>query len=238
MRSSSPEPDPQISQAQAEPFLRDALILGLAVTVFGMAFGVLAVTNGLSLAKTMTMSLFVFTGASQFAAIGVIAGGGTASAAVASALLLAGRNAFYGMAMARYMPKNRLARGLAAHLTIDESTALAQSRKDPFSRSKAFLAAGCSIFLFWNLGTLAGAIGGEWIGDPRALGLDAAFPAGFISLMWPALRTRSGLVAALSGASIALVAIPFTQPGVPVLVSVLGVGAGIAVARQLGGSKP
>ncbi len=231
MRSSKSDLGRLAITMQKHPYLRDAFILGLAVSVFGMAFGVLAVTNGLSLAQTMVMSLLVFTGASQFAAVGIIAAGGTATAAVASALLLAGRNTFYGIAVARYMPSNRLAKLLAAQLTIDESTALALAQKTPTARRFAFLASGCLVYLFWNIGTFVGAIGGESIGDPASLGLDAAFPAGFISLIWPALKTKGGLVAALAGAGIALIAIPLTQPGVPVLLAALGAVAGVVVSR-------
>lgn len=239
MRCSESGPTSWPARFLAHRYLRDSLVLGLAVLIFGMAFGVLAVTNGLSVAKTMAMSLFVFTGASQFAAVGVIAGGGTAAAAVASALLLAGRNTFYGISMARYLPANRAGRALAIQLTIDESTALALAQQTRTARTRAFLASGTLVFLFWNLGTFAGAVGGEWIGDPRALGLDAAFPAGYISLVWPALRTRGGMVAALAGASIAIVAIPLTQPGIPVLLAAFGALIGLGASRrQLGRSKP
>ncbi len=203
---------------------RDALVLGLAVGVFGIAFGVLATTSGFSVAQAVAMSIFVFTGASQFAAASVIGAGGGAAAALASALLLAARNGFYGISVAKLVPPGTpwWRRAITAQLTIDESTALGLAQSDPSKRYDAFLAGGLSVFVFWNLGTLLGALGGDAIGDPAALGLDAAFPAGFIALMMPALRHRSGLLAAVAGAGIAAALIPFARPGIPVLVSALG----------------
>ena len=210
--------------------MRDAVILGAAVGLFGAGFGVLATTNGLSVAQTMAMSIFVFTGASQFAAVGVVASGGTAAAAAGSALLLAARNGFYGITMSRFIGGPWWRKAAAAHLTIDESTALGTSQDDIDDVEGAFFAGGISVFVFWNLGTLVGAVGGEAIGDPNALGLDAAFPAGFISLAAPAIRHRPGQLAALSGAAIAVVAVPFTRPGVPILLAALGAMIALALA--------
>ena len=210
-------------------YQRDALIIGAATGVFGAAFGVLATTNGLDLPKTMALSLLVFTGASQFAVVGVIAAGGSEIAGVASALLLAARNGFYGLALARHVRARLLGRLGEAQLVIDESTALALAQPDPADRERAFVAAGLSVFGFWNLGTAIGAVGGEAIGDPGALGLDAAFPAGFIALAAPAFGHRRGLVAAGVGALVALVATPFVRPGVPILLAAVGAVVALAV---------
>lgn len=208
---------------------RDALIIGAATGVFGAAFGVLATTNGLDLAKTMALSLLVFTGASQFAAVGVVGAGGGETTAVASALLLGARNGFYGLALARHLTARLLGRAAAAQLVIDESTALALAQRDPADRERAFLAAGLSVFGFWNLGTMLGAVGGERIGDPGSLGLDAAFPAGFIALAAPAFGHRRGLVAAAVGAAVALAATPLVRPGVPILLAAVGAVVALAV---------
>lgn len=212
-------------------YVRDAVAVGAAVGVFGFAFGVLATSNGASTLQTVTMSLLVFTGASQFAVVAVLASGGSAVAAVSSALLLAARNGIYGFSMSRYLPKSRPRRILASQLVIDESTALAVSQPDEADRGGALLAGGLSIFFFWNLGTLLGAFGGDAIGDPLDWGLDAAFPAGFISLMAPALKAKPGLAAAVSGAAVALFATPFVPPGIPVLLAAVGAFVGLAVAK-------
>lgn len=208
---------------------RDALIIGAATGVFGAAFGVLATANGLDVTKTMALSLLVFTGASQFAAVGVVGAGGGEVTAVASALLLAARNSFYGLALARHLKARLLGRAAAAQLVIDESTALSLAQRDPADRERAFLACGLSVFLFWNLGTVVGAIGGEAIADPDALGLDAAFPAGFIALAAPAFGHRRGLVAAGGGALVALATTPLVRPGVPILLAAVGAVVGLAV---------
>lgn len=210
-------------------YVRDAIVIGAATGVFGVAFGVLASTNDLTVAKTMAMSLLVFTGASQFAAVGVVGAGGGEPAALGSALLLAARNGFYGIALAEHLRARLWRRVIGAQLIIDESTALALAQDNPEDKEPAFWAGGLSVFLFWNIGTLIGAIGGDAIGDPEALGLDAAFPAGFIALAAPAFGHRRGLVAAAVGATIALLATPFVRPGLPILLAAGGAVVALAV---------
>lgn len=211
---------------------RDALAIGAAVGVFGATFGVLAVAAGLTPLQTQAMSLLVFTGASQFAAVGVIESGGTPAAAVGSALLLAARNGLYGVSLSRYVRGGRLRRLVGAQLVIDESTAMATAH--PEATPRAFWVTGLSVFGFWNLGTLLGALGGEAIGDPTTLGLDAAFPAGFVALMAPHLRRRDGRVAAAVGGAVAIVTVPFVPAGVPILLAAVGVVPGYLV----GGAEP
>lgn len=211
-------------------YRRDGIVIGLAVGVFAIGFGVLSVNNGLSVAQTAAMSALVFTGASQFAAVGVIAAGGSAATAIGSALLLAARNGFYGATMSGHIRGPWWKRLMAAHLTIDESTALGIAQREPKDVAAAFWAGGISVFVFWNIGTLIGALGGQAIGDPNALGLDAAFPAGFISLAAGSLRHQAGRVAAGSGLVIALLAVPFTPAGVPILLAAAGAVIAYAVA--------
>lgn len=223
---------PRPSETAPSP-VRDGLIVGLAVGVFAIGFGVLSVTSGLSTLQTMAMSALVFTGASQFAAVGVIGAGGSPVTAVGSALLLAARNGFYGITMSRYIHGPVWKRAIAAQLTIDESTALGLAQNER-QVATGFWAGGISVFVFWNLGTIVGAVGGNAIGDPNQFGLDAAFPAGFISLMAPSLRHRPGRFAALAGAAIALAAVPFTRVGVPILLA----AAGAVIALALAGPPP
>ncbi len=203
-------------------YVNNALVIGAATGVFGIAFGVLAATNGLTVWQTMAMSLLVFTGASQFAAVGVIGAGGSEATALGSALLLGARNAFYGVALAEHVRNRLWKRIIGAQLVIDESTALSLGQERAEDRGPAFWACGLSVFTFWNLGTLLGAVGGDAIGDPEALGLDAAFPAGFIALAAPAFGHRRGIAAAAAGALIAVAAIPFTRPGLPIVLAAGG----------------
>jgi 4-azaleucine resistance transporter AzlC len=211
--------------------LSGAAGIGIAVGVYGVSFGVLAVAAGLSPAQACVMSMLVFTGASQFAFVGVLAGGGGALAAMGPAVMLAMRNAAYGLSLAPILPRRLRDRALAAQLVIDESTAMARAQDDPGAARRAFLATGISVWLCWNAGTLAGAVLGGGLGDPRALGLDAMFPAAFLALLAPQLRRPGAPVAAVAGATIAVAALPFAPAGVPVIAALAGVVPGVLVAR-------
>lgn len=200
--------------------------LGLVVAVFSFTFGVGAVAAGGSVAQTCLMSLLVFTGASQFSAVSVVATGGTTGAALGGAMLLAARNGVYGLSVSRIIHGSLAKRLLAAQLTIDESTAMATAQHRPDAQRLAFWVTGVSVYLCWNAGTLIGALTGSAI-DPQTYGLDAAFPAGFVAMVVPQLRRPPGLLAGILGAVICLVLIPFTPIGVPILCSAAAVLVGI-----------
>lgn len=209
---------------------RDSVVLGAAVGLVAVPFGVLAVTAGLSLAKAMVMSLLVFTGASQFAAVGVIESGGSPVSAVGGALLLGARNTLYGMRMSGRLARLGWRRIPAAHFVIDESTAMSVAQDDEVAADEAFLWTGAAIFFFWNVGTVVGVLVGEAIGDPNVWGLDVAFPASFIALLGPHVSQMPGRVAGLVGAAIALVAVPFTPAGAPILLAALGIIPAVLLA--------
>jgi 4-azaleucine resistance transporter AzlC len=216
-------------------YVRPAVALGATVGVFGVSFGILAVTSGLSVPQTVTMSLLVFTGASQFAAVGVVASGGTIGAAIASALLLAARNGAYGLALAPTLRHRLAVRLVASQLVIDESTAVATAQSGDRDRVGAFWVTGLSVFVFWNAGTVIGAVAGQDITDPAALGLDAAFPAGFLALLGPHVRRREGRLAALLGGAVALVLLPLTPVGTPILAAAGAAGVvALRPARKAG----
>jgi predicted branched-subunit amino acid permease len=206
--------------------LRDALGVGVAVGAYAVSFGAVATTAGLSVAQACATSLLLFTGASQFALVGVLGAGGSAVAAVLSALLLGSRNTLYAVRLAHLLGIRGPRRVLAAQVTIDESTAMALAAPPGLERT-AFWATGGAIYLLWNLGTLLGAVGAARLGDPAAYGLDAAVPAAFLALLAPQLRDRANLRVAATGGLVALAAVPFTRPGVPVLL------AGLAVVPAL-----
>jgi 4-azaleucine resistance transporter AzlC len=211
--------------------LSGAVGIGIAVGVYGVSFGVLAVAAGMSAAQACVMSMLVFTGASQFAFVGVLAAGGGALAAMGPAVVLAVRNAAYGLSLAPIMPGRLRDRAIAAHLVIDESTAMARAEDDPDAARRAFLVTGVSVWVFWNAGTLAGALLGGGLGDPRTLGLDAMFPAAFLALLAPQLRRPGAPVAAVAGALLAVALVPFAPAGVPVIAALAGVVPGVLVAR-------
>src|SRR3954469_8826463 len=126
-------------------------------------------------------------------------------------------------------------RALAAQLVIDESTAMARAEDDPAAARRAFIATGVSVWLCWNAGTLAGALLGSGLGDSRALGLDAMFPAAFLALLAPQLRRPGAPVAAVTGAVIALALVPFTPAGVPIVAALAGVAPGVLVGKGVRG---
>ncbi len=203
-----------------------SVTLGAVVGVFGIVFGVGAVSAGGSVLQACVMSLLVFTGASQFTAVSVIDGGGTTGAAISSAMLLAARNGVYGLTMARHLDGSLARRLIAAQLTIDESTAMATAQTDRRERATAFWITGLSVYVFWNLGTLIGAIAGSSI-DPETFGLDAAFPAGFVAMVAPHFSTRNGRLAGVLGGVICLVTIPFVPIGMSILCAGVAVLVGV-----------
>lgn len=201
--------------------LRDSLSIGLATGVYAVSFGVLSVAAGFSVAQTCVMSLVAFTGASQFMFVSVMGGGGSAAAALPPAVLLAARNGIYALSLGSVLRRSGWRRAVDAHLVIDESTAMAHAQSDPAERRRGFLLTALAIFACWNVGTLAGALAGGVLGAPETYGLDAIFPAVFLALLVPQVRSREVLAAALAGAGIALALVPAAPAGVPVMASVL-----------------
>jgi predicted branched-subunit amino acid permease len=197
--------------------IRDSLGVGIATGLYGTSFGAVAVGSGLSVAQTCVLSLVMFTGASQFALVGVLARGGTPLASAMTALLLGSRNTLYGLRVGPLLGWRGLRRLAAAQLLIDESTAMSVSRPDRTLARVGFLATGLSIFVLWNLFTFVGAVGGEALGDPKAYGLDAAVGAAFLALLWPRLSDPVNRGVALAAAALALALVPVTSAGVPVL---------------------
>jgi predicted branched-subunit amino acid permease len=200
--------------------IRDSLGVGIAVGAYGFAFGAASVAAGLSVLQTCLLSLLAFTGGTQFAVVGVVAGGGSLAAALGSGLLLASRNTLYAMRLAPLLHVRGVRRLVAALGTIDESTAMAIGQPQPALSRIAFWWTFGGVFTFWNLSTLLGAAGASAFGDPKTYGLDAVIPAAFLALLAP--RLRNGAIerqVAIGGAVIAIVLIPLTPPGVPVLAS-------------------
>ena len=219
-----------------EPAVRRVVVASLtlsgAVGVFGLSFGVASASAGASVWQTSALSLFVFTGASQFSAMSVVGAGGSLWAAFGGAVLLAARNLVYGLALSssaadtKYSLAGSLSRRLiASHFVIDETTALALAQDSPRLRKIAFWTTGLALFFFWNVGTLIGALLGTAI-DPKQFGLDIAFPAAFIVMLVPHLRTRLGKQAAALGGALCLVSIPFVPIGVPILIAAAAVFVG------------
>lgn len=212
------DPTPDGSAAGRRAAVRNSLGVGLAVGTYGFAFGAASVAAGLSVLQTCLLSLLAFTGGTQFAVVGVIAGGGTVAAALGSGLLLGARNTLYAMRLAPLLRVRGSRRLVAALGTIDESTAMAIAQPSDELARVAFWSTFGGVWTCWNLFTLLGAAGASVLGDPQTLGLDAVVPAAFLALLAPRLRT--GAVerrVAVGGAVLAVILIPLTPPGVPVL---------------------
>lgn len=216
--TAQPEPTPGGDDTR-NGVLIEALTIGLTTGAYGISFGALAVTAGLTLWQTVTLSTLMFTGASQFALISVLASGGAPLAAVASAGLLGMRNMFYGVRIRQILRPRPVLAAAAAQLTIDESTAMALAHYDrPVPRpALAFWSTGISVFVLWNIGTMIGALGAGAIGDPTRWGLDAAVPAAFLALLWPQITSNRLLGVAVLSAGLAIALTPVLAAGLPVL---------------------
>lgn len=199
--------------------VRDSLSVSLTVGAYGIAFGAAAVANGFSVLQSCLISLLTFSGASQFAVVGVIGAGGSAISAIATASLLGVRNGLYGVIMAPRLKVNGLKRVLAAHITIDESTgvALGAEKRNEDAMRHGFWLTGVGVFFFWNLFTLAGALGAQAMGDIRAWGLDSAVPAAFLGLVWPRLENNRDRTLAIVSIIFALAMTPILPAGVPII---------------------
>ena len=194
-----------------------AVPLAIAVGLFGVSFGVLSVTSGgIGAAPAVVMSAITFAGSAQFAAASVVSAGGGSLTAIVAALLLNARYLPIGVSVARFLPGGPLRRFLAAQLVVDESWAIAAQGSGQFDPHR-LMGAGVILWLAWVAGTIIGVVGGEALGDPAALGLDAAFPALFLALLVMQLDSRRAVTAALLGGGIALALVPFTPPGVPII---------------------
>lgn len=219
------------ASASRAAILRAAVGIGVYAAAFGLTFGAVSVSSGLSLGQTQALSLVLFSGASQFALAGVVGSGGSAWTALGPTLLLALRNGFYGVTLAPVLGVRGPRRLLTAHFVIDETTAMATSNA-PGGRADqrlAFWSTGLILFVCWNAGTFVGGLVGAAV-DPDVLGLDAAGPAVFLALVWPALRRVRARWIALAGAATAVVLVPLVPAGVPVLAA--------AAAAVVGGLLP
>jgi predicted branched-subunit amino acid permease len=212
--------------------IRNAVGIGVATGAYALSFGALSVAAGLDVSQTSALSLLMFTGASQFALIGVVGAGGNPFAGATTAILLGLRNGLYGLRMSAVLRAQGLRRLGAAQLVIDESTAMAIAQpSEPLGR-RAFYSTGLAIYVLWNLGTLVGALAGQAISNPADLGLDAAVPAAFLALLAPRMEGHEQWVVAIAASAVALASVPFVPQGVPVL---LAAAVGVAFGLRPGG---
>lgn len=206
---------------RSNPVDRTALSVAFTVGLYGAAFGAAGVTAGFSILQTCLLSLLLFSGASQFAVVGIMGAGGAAISAIATATLLGFRNALYGLQMAPILRVNGIRRILSAQITIDESTAVATLQENDSDKRRGFYITGIGVYIFWNIFTYLGALGASTIGDPAVWGLDAAVPAAFCGLVWPRLKNKKQFIISASAIALALLLTPIAPAGVPIITTVL-----------------
>lgn len=200
---------------------RTSLSVAFTVGLYGAAFGAAGVTAGFTILQTCLLSILLFSGASQFAVVGIMGAGGSAISAIATATLLGFRNALYGLQIAPILKVTGLKRILSAQITIDESTAVSTLQESDVDRKRGFYLTGIGVYVFWNLFTYLGALGASAIGDPAVWGLDAAVPAAFCGLVWPRLKDKKQFLISALAIVLALSLTPITAAGIPIITTVM-----------------
>ena len=206
------------NDAQRRSIRAQAISIGLAISPFGLAFGALCAESGVGVWEALGFSSLVFGGSSQFAAVSVLADDGTVIAAVTAGLLLNLRSLAFGVSMAPSLKGSLLWRAGVSQLMIDESTAIGSSQSTHELRRYGYLWGGLSVFVLWNATTLIGvSVLSEAESLITDLGIDATIPAAFLGLIWNKLENARHIVVALIGAITALILIPITPAGIPVI---------------------
>lgn len=193
----------------------------LAVGVVGVSYGSLAMAYGFPLWVPLMLSTLVLAGASEFMFIGIVASGGSPLAAAVAGLLVNARHIPFGVTVRELVGK-RAAGLLGCHIMNDESVVFGLSQSTPEQRKAAYWLCGLGVALLWPVGVLVGASVGTFLPAPETIGLDAVFPAILLALVLPALKKRTTLIRACSGAALSLATVPFAPVGLPVLLSLLG----------------
>lgn len=191
--------------------------LWLGLAPFGLAYAVTARSAGLSLFDTQLMSLLVFAGGAQFSAAGLFLAGASGLAIVLTTFLINVRHLLYSLSLGQRFQLSRPQRLAAAHFLTDEAFGVAVVSGQ---RSFAFLlGAELSVFVVWNISTLAGSLLSDAVPDPAALGIDFIFPLAFLALLVPLLSGwRELAVAAFAGLT-ALLAGRVVNSGVAILIA-------------------
>lgn len=201
--------------------IKAIFLVCLAVGVVGASYGSLAMAYGFPLWLPLLLSVVVLAGASEFMFIGIVASGGNPLAAAIAGLLVNARHFPFGVTVRDLVGKGVMSL-IGCHIMNDESVVFGLSQPTPEQRKAAFWLCGIGVALFWPVGTLLGAAVGKLLPAPETIGLDAVFPAILLALVLPALKKKTTLIRATSGAAISLAAVPFAPVGLPVLLSLLG----------------
>lgn len=229
---------PEETDPSDERLLLRAVVVGLAVGAFGVAFGVSAVGAGMPAWMAVLSSVVVFAGASQFAYVAVAATSDPLTGAVGGVLLNLRIIAFSLALAPRLVPPTSLGgRLLDGYLITDESAALGFDGS-PAGTRRRLRVAGASVWGFWVTATALGAFGGDLLGDVRRFGLDVAFPAAFVALLAPTVRHAVGRRIAVVAALVALLAMQVLPTGPAVILAGVGVLAGLRRDRPRRDDEP
>lgn len=221
------------------PATRTGLSIAAAISLYGVSFGALAVATGLSFWQAVALSALMFTGGSQFAFIGVLSSGGSPAAAFGAATLLSLRNTIYAVQLKALLNPGGAKAYAAAHLTIDETMATSTGQSTPAEQRRGFWITGISCGSGWLAATVVGALLGDIIADPEALGLDGAVVAAFLALLWPRLRSAEPWALAVVCAVITTLTMPALPAGLPILIAAaVSLTWGMVSARRAGTSLP
>ncbi|WP_192892545.1 AzlC family ABC transporter permease [Nesterenkonia natronophila] len=218
---------------RSSPAAKTGLAIAAAISLYGVSFGALSVASGLTLWQTVALSALMFTGGSQFAFIGVVTTGGAPASAFGGATLLSLRNTIYAVQLKALLNPRGFKKLVAAQLTIDETMATSTVQETAAEQRRGFWITGIACYLGWNVATVVGAVLGDFIAEPEALGLDGAVVAAFLGLLWPRLRSREPWALAVLAALITVIIMPVVPAGVPILVAAaVAVGWGLISARR------
>ena len=215
---------------------RQGLPFGAVGFVISVSFGVLATEAGFTAWQAIATGGLVFAGSAQFASLSVVAGGGGIPAALAAATLMNSRFLAMGIALAPSLPGGPVKRAAQGQTVVDSSWALASRGDGTFDRWRLF---GTTLpqYFMWLAGTVVGAYAGDLIGDPERLGLDALFPTFFVAILVAELKRPGARVVALAGGVIALALVPWTPPGIPILVASVAALLGLVVPEPVPGEE-
>lgn len=186
------------------------LPLSLGVVPFGLAYGILSIGAGLTLAETLLMSLLVFAGASQFQAVVMLQGGAGMPFIVVSTLLINLRHLVMGLSVSQYFAQaTPLWRRVLAFAMTDEAyvTSIGHFRDQRLAEGSRYfmIGSGATIYVTWASTSLLGAVAGGAIDDPLRWGLDFAMPAAFLVMLLPQIVSRRVATVVLSSAVVATV---------------------------------
>ncbi|WP_188988982.1 AzlC family ABC transporter permease [Saccharopolyspora thermophila] len=216
-----------------DALVRDVLSMALAMAIVGASLGAIAVSRGVPLPMITLMGAVVFAGGSEFMAVGLITAGAAPLTAVLGGLMLNARHFPFGLAVGGLLDRGWPSRLVGSHLMVDESVAFALAQDTTAEKKRAYWLTGIALYCAWAPSVFLGGLLGQGIGDPSALGLDAAMPAALLALIMPSLREHRTLRAVALGALIAVVTTPVLPEGLPVMAALIGLAAALPLPKRI-----